>query len=116
MTATYLGMPARTAAAIAAAALLVGAAIGTILPTPAVGVALPSANGCTVVADGPTGPEPEVTLAVAVLACPDGRYAVTYVIGNPAEVIDVQLIPSAPCGWRTNGVDVMPAPCPAVHR
>lgn len=80
---TYLGWPRRTAVGLALALAAAGAAIGLALPTP---------TACTVVEDGPTGPEAGVTLGVMVIACPDGRYAVTYVLADPAEVVDVQAI------------------------
>lgn len=80
---TFLGWPRRTAVAVAVVMAAAGAAIGVALPTPA---------ACIVVEDGPTGPEPGATLGVMVIACPDGRYAITYLLDDPAEVIDVQAV------------------------
>ena len=103
MTGGYLGMRPRIAATVAAVALVIGAAIGLALPTP--GYA-----GCTLVEDGPTGPEPDVTLGLAVYACPDSVVHVTYVLGT-AEVVQVEHVQPAPCGYVVEGAEVVPAAC-----
>jgi hypothetical protein len=103
---TYLGMPIRTAAAVAAVAVAAGALLGTILPTPD-----PAATGCTLVEDGPTGPEPGVTLSRVTYACPDYYLHVTYVTGDRADVVQVDRAPLAPCGYVVEGAEVVPASC-----
>ena len=102
----YLGMTRGTAAAVAAVALVAGAILGAVLPT-----ADPAATGCTLVDDGPTGPEPDVTLSRATYACPDHYLHVTYVTRNPAEVVQVDRAPLAPCGYVAEGAEVVPASC-----
>lgn len=102
-TTNYLGMRPRIAAAVAAACMAVGALIATALPTP-------DYAGCTLVEDGPTGPEPDVTLGRAVYACPDSMLHVTYVLGT-AEVVQVEHVQPAPCGYVVEGAEVVPASC-----
>ena len=98
----YLGMTRRVAVAVGAAAIAVGAMIGTMLPTP---------DRCYVVEDGPTGPEPDVTLSRMTYACPDYYLHVIYVTGDRADVVQVDRAPLAPCGYVVEGAEVVPASC-----
>ena len=106
MTATrgFLGLPRRTVAAWAVGTAIAGAALGIALPSP-------DATGCTLVADGPTGPEPSVTLSRMTLQCPDHYLHVTYRTSDPSDVVDVQRAPLAPCGYVVEGAEVLPASC-----
>ena len=100
---SYLGMPARTAVALAALALAIGAIIGAAIPT-----------RCEVVEHGITGPEPDVTIGRTVEACSDGTTRITewyagddgYPVLTPAEYADVlhrmDVIRDARTGGRFN--------------
>ena len=100
---TYLGMPARTAVAVAAFALAIGAVVGAAIPT-----------RCEVVEHGMTGPEPDVTIGRTVEACSDGTTRITewyagddgYPVLTPAEYADVldryETIRDARTGGRFN--------------
>jgi hypothetical protein len=98
----YLGMTRTAAVAVGAAAIAVGAMIGTMLPTP---------DRCHVVEDGPTGPEPDVTLSRMTYACPDHYLHVTYVTGDRADVVQVDRAPLAPCGYVVEAAEVVTASC-----
>jgi hypothetical protein len=99
---TYLGWSARTAVAVAAVAVAAGIALG---------IALPSPDACTLVEDGPTGPEPSVTLSRMTYRCTDHYVHVTYRTSDPSEVVDVQRSPLAPCGYVVEGGEMVPASC-----
>lgn len=77
---TFLGWSRRTAVAIAVALTLVGAALGALIPAP-----------CVIVEHGPTGPEPDVTLARTVEVCGDVITVTTWVI-TTGEVDAVEVI------------------------
>lgn len=97
---TYLGLPARTAAAIAALALAIGAIIGVAIPT-----------RCAVVEHGLTGPEADVTIGRTVEACSDGTTRITewyagddgYPMLTDAEYADVRSRMDAIRNVRTGG-------------
>jgi hypothetical protein len=103
MTGGYLGIRPRTLAAMVAAAIAAAVIVTPHLPTP--GYA-----GCTLVQDGPTGPERDVTLGLAIYACPDRVLHVTYVLGT-AEVVEVERLQPAPCGYVVESAEVVPAAC-----